>query len=92
MAQARRFVTARLAAAGLEELSEAAALVTTELVTNALVHTGSSPTLRMLLMAESVRIEVEDACPVLPGPGILDPTGGCGRGWCWSSSAPSGEA
>ncbi|MDP9376968.1 MAG: ATP-binding protein [Actinomycetota bacterium] len=80
MAQARRFVTARLAASGLEELSEAAALVTTELVTNVLVHTRSSPMLRMLITADSVRIEVEDECPVLPVPGILDPTGGCGRG------------
>lgn len=80
VAQARRFVTARLAASGLEELSEAAALVTTELVTNVLVHTGSSPMLRMLIRADSVRIEIEDACPVLPVPGILDPTGGCGRG------------
>ena len=80
VAQARRFVTARLAASGLEELSEAAALITTELVTNVLVHTGSSPTLRMSITAGSVRIEVEDGCPVLPVPGILDPTGGCGRG------------
>jgi anti-sigma regulatory factor (Ser/Thr protein kinase) len=80
VAQARRFVTARLAGTGLEELSEAAALVTTELVTNVLVHTASLPTLRMLTTDDSVRIEVEDACPVLPVPGILDPTGGCGRG------------
>ncbi len=71
---------ARLAASGLEELSEAAALVTTELVTNVLVHTRSSPMLRMLITADSVRIEVADECPVLPVPGILDPTGGCGRG------------
>ena len=80
VAQARRFVTARLAASGLEELSEAAALVTTELVTNVLMHTGSSATLRMSIAAGSVRIEVEDGCPALPVPGILDPTGGCGRG------------
>jgi anti-sigma regulatory factor (Ser/Thr protein kinase) len=78
--QARQFVIARLARHRLEELSDTAALVTTELVTNVLVHTESVPTLRILVLADLVRIEVEDTCPVLPAAGILDPTATCGRG------------
>lgn len=79
-AQARQFVVARLARHGLDELCDTAALVATELVTNVLVHTESVPTLRILVGADMVRIEVEDTCPVLPAVGILDPTATCGRG------------
>lgn len=61
-------------------MGDAAALVATELVTNVLVHTESVPTLRILVVADLVRIEVEDTCPVLPAAGILDPTATCGRG------------
>jgi anti-sigma regulatory factor (Ser/Thr protein kinase) len=78
--QARQFVIARLARHRLEELSDTAALVTTELVTNVLMHTESVPTLRILVLTDLVRIEVEDTCPVLPAAGILDPTATCGRG------------
>jgi anti-sigma regulatory factor (Ser/Thr protein kinase) len=79
-AQARRFVAGQLAGAGLDELAEAATLVTTELVTNVLVHTNSAPAVRVLVRADLLRVEVEDACPVLPVAGVLDPTAGCGRG------------
>ncbi len=78
--QARQFVIARLARHRLDELCDTAALVTTELVTNVLMHTESVPTLRILVLADLVRIEVEDTCPVLPAAGILDPTATCGRG------------
>ncbi len=78
--QARQFVIARLARHRLDELCDTAALVTTELVTNVLMHTESVPTLRILVVADLVRIEVEDTCPVLPAAGILDPTATCGRG------------
>ncbi len=77
---ARQFVIARLARHRLDELCDTAALVTTELVTNVLMHTESTPTLRILALADLVRIEVEDTCPVLPAAGILDPTATCGRG------------
>jgi anti-sigma regulatory factor (Ser/Thr protein kinase) len=78
--QARQFVIARLAEHHLDELCDTAALVTTELVTNVLMHTESVPTVRLLVLADRVRIEVEDTCPVLPAAGILDPTATCGRG------------
>ena len=77
---AREFVTVFLARHGLEELCDAATLVTSELVTNVLVHTDSVPTVRVLVAVDLVRVEVEDACPVLPVAGILDPTAACGRG------------
>jgi hypothetical protein len=78
--QARQFVIAQLAWHRLDELCDTAALVATELVTNVLMHTQSVPTLRILVLADLVRIEVEDTCPVLPAAGILDPTATCGRG------------
>jgi hypothetical protein len=78
--QARQFVVAQLAWHRLDELCDTAALVATELVTNVLMHTQSVPTLRILVLADLVRIEVEDTCPVLPAAGILDPTATCGRG------------
>jgi anti-sigma regulatory factor (Ser/Thr protein kinase) len=79
-AQAREFVTACVARHGLRELCDDAALVTSELVTNVLVHTDSVPTVRVLVAVDLVRVEVEDACPVLPVAGILDATAACGRG------------
>lgn len=79
-AQAREFVTACLTRHALEELCDAATLVTSELVTNVLVHTDAVPTVRVLVAVDVVRIEVEDGCPVLPVAGILDPTAACGRG------------
>ena len=79
-AQAREFVTVCLARHGLEELRDAATLITSELVTNVLVHTDAVPTVRVLVAVDAVRIEVEDGCPVLPVAGILDPTAACGRG------------
>jgi hypothetical protein len=78
--QARQFVIARLGQHRRDELCDTAALVTTELVTNVLMHTESVPTLRILVLTDLVRIEVEDTCPVLPAAGILDPTATCGRG------------
>lgn len=45
-----------------------------------LVHTNSAPAVRVLVRADLLRVEVEDACPVLPVAGVLDPTASCGRG------------
>ena len=79
-ATARRLVVQRLADSGLDELSDAAALLTTELVTNVLVHTDSAPTVRVSVDADVVRIEVADCCPATPVAGLLDPAAGSGRG------------
>lgn len=79
VAQARRFVADGISAE-LAELRENAELVTSELVTNVLVHTKSTPTLRVMVGEDCIRVEVHDDCPVLPVAGILERTGACGRG------------
>lgn len=78
--RARSFVSSCVSQSGLGALCEVSELVTTELVTNVLVHTDSAPTVRVLVAHDRVRVEVEDGCPVVPVAGILDPTAGSGRG------------
>lgn len=82
-ALARRFVRARLDEWDAAELQDAAALVVTELVTNALVHAGTSGSVDLRLDARSLRIEVEDQHParVLPiGVEAPDDSSESGRG------------
>jgi hypothetical protein len=79
-ALARRFVCDRLTDSGLGELCDSAELAITEVVTNVLVHTDSTARVRVLSDSDSARVEVEDGCPALPVPGMLDPTAVSGRG------------
>ncbi len=66
VSDARRLVREELRRAGREDLLDAAELLVTELVTNALVHTGT----RMEVCAEvddgGLYVEVHDASPQLP--------------------------
>jgi serine phosphatase RsbU (regulator of sigma subunit)/anti-sigma regulatory factor (Ser/Thr protein kinase) len=64
--RARRFVLAALAALGAERHGETAALLTSELVTNAVIH-GASP-YRIAVEADHgrVRVAVTDGSPVPP--------------------------
>jgi hypothetical protein len=78
-AKARHFVAEHITGS-LAELRENAELVTSELVTNVLIHTDSPATLRVLVAADAVRVEVHDDCAVLPVGGILDPFATSGRG------------
>jgi anti-sigma regulatory factor (Ser/Thr protein kinase) len=57
---ARRFVADVLASRGMEPLVDVAALLTSELVTNALLYTGSGMGLEIVFPPSSVRIEVRD--------------------------------
>ncbi|WP_051777578.1 SpoIIE family protein phosphatase [Streptomyces violaceorubidus] len=59
--EARDFVHDRLHAWGLEGLSDDAALVTSELVTNALIHAGSDVDLRLRVHGDRLRMEVRDS-------------------------------
>lgn len=77
--RARRFVSVCLPDE-LTELRENAELVTSELVTNVLVHTDSSPVIQVFVEADCLRVEVHDDCAVLPVGGILDRTAASGRG------------
>ena len=63
MALARRFARLQLEEWGAPELCDSAALVVSELVTNAVVHTGTTAVLDLRLDANSLRIEVEDQHP-----------------------------
>lgn len=77
---ARRLVGLCCGAAGHEEeLGEVAALLTSELVTNALVHGGGGASLSVGVAATGVHVEVVD-----DRPGALAPA-------AWSASATGGR-
>ncbi|MEU6703321.1 ATP-binding protein [Streptomyces wuyuanensis] len=86
--RARRWARSRLAGSGIgddEPLAETLVLLISELVTNAVVHTGCPAVLRMLFglgAAEvgTVRVEVADNCarPPQPRRSAGDDTGGRG--------------
>ncbi|UUU37142.1 ATP-binding protein [Streptomyces sp. CA-210063] len=101
--RARRWARSRLAGAGIgvdEPLAETLILLVSELVTNAVVHTGRPAVLRLLLSGlrdgsiGKVRLEVADtsACPPTPRCADGDETGGRGLAlvevladrWGWS--------
>ncbi|MGH3361176.1 MAG: ATP-binding protein, partial [Nocardioides sp.] len=63
VAQARRFARLQLEEWGAAELRDSAALAVSELVTNAVVHTGTTTTVDLRLDAHSLRVEVEDQHP-----------------------------
>jgi anti-sigma regulatory factor (Ser/Thr protein kinase) len=49
-----------------EEVSECAALLTSELVTNAVLHAATPFTVTLHLMADRIRVDVADANPMVP--------------------------
>ncbi|WP_049563736.1 SpoIIE family protein phosphatase [Streptomyces sp. SBT349] len=63
VATARGFVRDTLQGWGLTDLIEDAVVLTSELVTNAVVHAGTSAEVRCLRDAEGVRVEVADRHP-----------------------------
>ncbi|WP_035953921.1 anti-sigma regulatory factor [Kitasatospora sp. NRRL B-11411] len=78
VSRARRWVRDRLRAGGIDQdspVAETLVLVVSELVTNAVVHTGHPAVLRLLLPvgpaaapAPAVRVEVADASRTAPAP------------------------
>lgn len=77
---ARRAVRAALEAAGGRHLLEAAELVTSELVTNSLVHAGTHVSLRITAEPTAVRVEVVDGSTHTPARRGWADTAGTGRG------------
>lgn len=77
---ARKHVRNALIGVEREDLAEAAELVTSELVTNALVHAGTPIELTLFVRAESVRAEIVDGSPHMPVPREYAATAGTGRG------------
>ncbi|MER8005957.1 ATP-binding protein [Streptomyces sp. NPDC094149] len=100
--RARRWTLSRLAVSGIaadEPLAETLILLVSELVTNAVVHTGCPAVLRLSLPEEAaepstVRLEVADASDRAPVPRCADGDATGGRGlalvdgladrWGWS--------
>ncbi|MEV0845263.1 ATP-binding protein [Streptomyces sp. NPDC049954] len=88
--RARRWVRSRLAGSGIgegEPVAETLVLIVSELVTNAVVHTGRPAVLRMQMPggpqpepSGTVRVEVSDACarPPLQRHAAGEDTGGRG--------------
>ncbi|MFG2111344.1 ATP-binding protein [Streptomyces sp. NPDC048718] len=81
--RARRWARSRLARSGIEEdepLAETLVLLISELVTNAVVHTGCPAVLRMLFGGAGVRVEVVDVSDRPPAPRRADGDATNGRG------------
>jgi PAS domain S-box-containing protein len=63
VAEARHFVREMLDQWGAEDLTDEAVLATSELVTNAIVHAGTTVRVTLLLDAQGLRLEVQDLHP-----------------------------
>ena len=77
---ARRFVERALEVAGLAPFSYAATLLVSELVANAVLHTGTPFDVVVRPGADRVRIEVHDGSPELPVRRHYSNMSGTGRG------------
>ena len=77
---ARRFVSVTLAAWGCSDALDEALLVTSELVTNAIVHADSAPELFLRFSGTALHIEVRDVSPGSPTPNDASPGDLGGRG------------
>ncbi len=77
---ARSVVADRVRACGWGELVEDAQLLTSELVTNAAVHTGEPFTVRIACGDHRLRVEVSDRSATRPERGDAGPTDVHGRG------------
>src|SRR5438105_15083431 len=65
-AVARAFVTETLLLWGAQRVLEAATLLTSELVTNAVLYAGSEILLVVRQSGKRIRVEVQDANPQVP--------------------------
>src|SRR4051812_18905288 len=70
----RRFVAEQCKRLGMPELAETAKLLASELVTNAIVHTATEPTIRVASTQGELVVEVLDSDPRSPA-GAADPAG-----------------
>jgi anti-sigma regulatory factor (Ser/Thr protein kinase) len=74
---ARQFVARTLEAWELHRMTDDAVFVTSELVTNVVVHASGSPVLDVRAVNGRIRIEVRDLSPAMP----VRRTGGATGGW-----------
>jgi anti-sigma regulatory factor (Ser/Thr protein kinase) len=78
--KARAFVQSALAGAGLDHLAYTATLLVSELVANAILHSGTPMEVVVRCDADRARIEVHDGNPVLPVRKHYSNMSGTGRG------------
>jgi anti-sigma regulatory factor (Ser/Thr protein kinase) len=78
--EARSFVESVLAGAGLEHLAYTATLLVSELVANAVLHTGTPLEVVVETGSDRVRVEVHDRNPQLPVRKHYSSLSGTGRG------------
>jgi len=80
IATARRFTAAFLRNRELTDLIDTVVLLVSEVVTNAILHSGSEAELRLLRSGGAVRAEVRDRSSVLPAVVQYSDTATTGRG------------
>ena len=78
--EARRFVVAALRDWDLEDLGDTAALLVSELVTNAILHARSEVTVAVRALGDAVRVEVVDEADGVPFLRRASETATTGRG------------
>jgi PAS domain S-box-containing protein len=78
--EARRMIRECLREAGREDLVETAALLVSEIVTNALVHAGTPIDVAFSFLDGGLRVEVSDGSPHAPTRRGYGPNAGTGRG------------
>lgn len=78
--QARRFVESVLEEGGLDHLSYAATMLVSELVANAVLHTGTPVEVVVCPELDRIRVEVHDGSPQLPVRKHYSTMSGTGRG------------
>jgi anti-sigma regulatory factor (Ser/Thr protein kinase) len=78
--RARRFVAEQLAARGLTDPMGDVELVTSELVTNAVIHARTDITVAVLADPAGARVTVADGSQVMPGPRLATAASRNGRG------------
>lgn len=76
----RRFLMATLEAWGADQFAEDAVLLLSELVTNAVLHAGTTIDVAIRLDGEVLRVEVGDGNPTLPRVRHFSMLSGTGRG------------
>jgi anti-sigma regulatory factor (Ser/Thr protein kinase) len=77
---ARRFVVHSLHARGAEDLGELAELLTSELVTNSILHANTAITVRLTVIDQRLRVEVVDHSLAQPSPRHFGVEAATGRG------------
>ncbi|MDQ6649505.1 MAG: ATP-binding protein [Actinomycetota bacterium] len=77
---ARRFLRSVLRAWDLDAIEDVVSLLTTELVTNAVLHARTPVRVSVQRGESALRVEVSDSSPLVPAPRRYSPESGTGRG------------